>query len=65
MRWDFLLHNGGSDVYKRQLFRRKQFQHKVTKEKFSPFSLDYTGFGKTVFLTYEEAEAALEGMKNG
>ena len=48
-----------------ELFRRKQFQHKVTKEKFSPFSLDYTGFGKTVFLTYEEAEAALEGMKNG
>ena len=44
-----------------ELFRRKQFQHKVTKEKFSPFSLDYTGFGKTVFLTYEEAEAALEG----
>ena len=26
-----------------ELFRRKQFQHKVTKEKFSPFSLDYTG----------------------
>lgn len=43
------------------LFRRKQFRHKVTKEKFSPFSLDYKDFGKTVFLTREEAEAALEG----
>lgn len=47
------------------LFRRKQFRHKVTKEKFSPFSLDYKDFGKTVFLTRAEAEAALEGMKNG
>lgn len=40
-------------------FKRERFQHKVVKEKFSPFHLDYTEFGKSVFKTREEADAAL------
>ena len=37
---------------------RRVMKHKVTKSKFSLF--DYDNFGKTVFLTREEAEAALK-----
>lgn len=37
---------------------RRVTKHKVTKSKFSLF--DYDNFGKTVFLTREEAEAALK-----
>lgn len=40
-------------------FYRTNMKHKVTKEKFFPFGLDYTEFGKTVFLTRAEAEATL------
>jgi hypothetical protein len=42
-------------------FQRMTAKHKVTKEEFSPFSLDYVQFGEKVFLTREEAERALEG----
>ena len=42
-------------------FYRTTHKHKVSKSKFS-FS-DIDDFGKTVFLTREEAEAALEKMK--
>ena len=38
---------------------RRVMKHKVTKSKFKLF--DYDNFGKTVFLTKEEAEAALKG----
>lgn len=38
---------------------RRVMKHKVTKSKFKLF--DYDNFGKTVFLTREEAEAALKG----
>ena len=41
-------------------FYRTVQKYKVTKEKFSPFSLDYLQFGKKVFLTKEAAEKALE-----
>ena len=37
---------------------RRVMKHKVTKSKFKLF--DYDNFGKTVFLTREEAEAALK-----
>ena len=37
---------------------RRVMKHKVTKSKFKLF--DYDNFGKTVFLTKEEAEAALK-----
>ena len=37
---------------------RRVMKHKVTKSKFKLF--DYENFGKTVFLTKEEAEAALK-----
>lgn len=42
-------------------FRRVTTHHKVCKEPFSPFGLEYLNFGKTVFLTREEAEAAMAG----
>ena len=42
-------------------FQRMIRRHKVTKDKFSPFGLDYIQFGEEVFLTREEAEAALRG----
>ena len=45
-------------------FQRMTTKHKVTKEEFSPFSLDYVQFGEKVFLTREEAERALEGGKD-
>lgn len=45
---------------KGRIFYRTILKHKVTKEKFSPFSLDYSQFGKEVFLTKEEAEKALK-----
>ena len=38
---------------------RRVMKHKVTKSKFKLF--DYENFGKTVFLTKEEAESALKG----
>ena len=38
---------------------RRVMKHKVTKSKFS--LCDYEGLGKTVFLTKEDAEAALKG----
>lgn len=38
---------------------RRVMKHKVTKSKFKLF--DYDNFGKTVFLTKEEAETALKG----
>ena len=41
---------------------RRVMKHKVTKSKFS--LRDYKELGKTVFLTKEEAEAALKGVKN-
>lgn len=41
---------------------RRVMKHKVTKSKFKLF--DYENFGKTVFLTKEEAEAALKGAEN-
>ena len=41
---------------------RRVMKHKVTKSKFKLF--DYDNFGKTVFLTREEAEAALKGAEN-
>ena len=37
---------------------RRVMKHKVTKSKFKLF--DYDSFGKTIFLTREEAEAALK-----
>ena len=40
---------------------RRVMKHKVTKSKFKLF--DYDNFGKTVFLTREEAEAALKGVE--
>lgn len=40
-------------------FHRQVMEHKVTKTKFSLYDLD--DFGKTVFLTRKEAEAALKG----
>ena len=40
---------------------RRVMKHKVTKSKFKLF--DYDNFGKTVFLTKEEAEAALKGAE--
>ena len=42
-------------------FFRTIRKHKVTKEVFSPFGLDYIEWGKTVFLTREAAEKALGG----
>ena len=41
---------------------RRVTKHRVTKSKFSLF--DYDNLGKTVFLTREEAEAALKGVDN-
>ena len=41
---------------------RRVMKHKVTKSHFSLF--DYKDLGKTVFLTKEEAEAALKGADN-
>lgn len=41
-------------------FYRAVKKYKVTKSEFSPFSLDYSQFGKEVFLTKEEAEKALK-----
>lgn len=41
---------------------RRVMKHKVTKSKFKLF--DYDNFGKTVFLTKEEAEAALKGEEH-
>ena len=41
---------------------RRVMKHKVTKSKFKLF--DYDNFGKTVFLTREEAEAALKGAEH-
>ena len=46
-------------------FFRKIRKHKVTKEVFSPFGLDYIEWGKTVFLTREAAEKALGGGEDG
>jgi hypothetical protein len=40
-------------------FYRTGMKHKVTKESFHPLGLDYTEWGKTVFPTRKEAEAAL------
>ena len=40
---------------------RRVMKHKVTKSKFKLF--DYDNLGKTVFLTKEEAEAALKGAE--
>lgn len=40
-------------------FHRRVMKHKVTKTKFSLY--DLADFGETVFLTREEAEAALKG----
>jgi hypothetical protein len=40
-------------------FYRTRMKHKVTKESFDPFGLDYTEWGKSVFLNKKEAEAAL------
>ena len=40
---------------------RRVMKHKVTKSKFKLF--DYDNFGKTVFLTREEAETALKGAE--
>lgn len=40
---------------------RRVMKHKITKSKFKLF--DYENFGKTVFLTKEEAEAALKGVE--
>ena len=45
-------------------FFRTIRQHKVTKEVFSPFGLDYIEWGKTVFLTREAAEKALSPICN-
>ena len=44
-------------------FQRMIREHKVTKEKFAPFGLDYTQFGIKVFLTREEAEKALRELE--
>jgi hypothetical protein len=45
-------------------FYRTGMKHKVTKSTFSPFHMDYTDWGKRVFLTKAEAEAALKGASN-
>jgi len=45
-------------------FFRTIRKHKVTKEVFSPFGLDYIEWGKTVFLTREAAEKALSPICN-
>lgn len=45
---------------KGKTFYRKTIKHKVTKEKFNPYSIDYKQFGETVFLSREEAENALQ-----
>lgn len=46
-----------------KVYYRTYRKPKVSKSKFSLFDLDI--FGKEVFLTREEAEKALEKMKNG
>jgi hypothetical protein len=51
-----------TDSKGKKFFRTIQ-RPKITKESFSPFSLDYSGFGRTVFLTREAAEEKLEGEK--
>lgn len=46
-------------------FQRMTMRHKVTKDKFQPFGLDYIQFGTEVFLASEEAEAALKEWERG
>jgi hypothetical protein len=50
---------------KGKTFIRMNRKHKVNEEKFDPFGLEYEQFGKTVFLTREEAEAALRKEDEG
>ena len=42
-------------------FYRTVHKNIIKKERFNPFGPDYEWLGKTVFLTREEAEAALKG----
>ena len=44
-------------------FYRTVHKNIIKKERFNPFGPDYEWLGKTVFLTREEAEKALEAMK--
>lgn len=53
------IHNWTSGRWKLSTHTDRQFTHWIGYE------VDFDGIGKTVFLTREEAEAALEGMKNG
>lgn len=54
------------DPWSKRKYGRKRAAYlpPIVREKRMVKSL-YSEFGKTVFLTREEAEAALEGMKNG
>ena len=50
-------------VVKGKTYYRTVHKHKVTKSTFSYFDVDE--FGKTIFLTREEAEAKLKEMEGG
>ena len=53
------IHNWTSGRWKLSTHTDRYFIHWIDYE------VDFDGIGKTVFLTREEAEVALEGMKNG
>lgn len=53
------IHNWTSGRWKLSTHTDRYFIHWIGYE------VDFDGIGKTVFLTREEAEVALEGMKNG
>ena len=52
-------HNWTSGCWKISTHTDRMFDH------WKGYEIDFSGIGKTVFLTREAAEAALEGMKDG
>ena len=52
-------HNWTSGHWKISTHTDRMFDH------WKGYEIDFSGIGKTVFLTREAAEAALEGMKDG